>query len=152
RPAGSASTRVRAISSSSSSEASAMAAASSRAWASCSALRAPCMADSRIAGVDFSPERPLPNLCTKIPPTFATPTHRTLFEGIRPVPPGHFLLASGGEIRLVRYWDFDYPAADDGRPAGPDPEYAERFRRALDEAVRLHLRADVPVGCYLSGG
>jgi asparagine synthase (glutamine-hydrolysing) len=81
-----------------------------------------------------------------------TPHDRTLFEGIYPLPPGHYLLACGGEVRLVRYWDFDYPAADDARPAGADAEYAERFRHALDEAVRLRLRADVPVGCYLSGG
>src|SRR5262245_22127378 len=81
-----------------------------------------------------------------------TPHDRTLFEGIYPVPPGHYLLACGGEVQLVRYWDFDYPAAGDARPLGPDAEYAERFRRALDEAVRLRLRADVPVGCYLSGG
>ncbi len=43
------------------------------------------------------------------------------------------------------------------RPTGParprpDAEHVEEFRRALDEAVRLRLRADVPVGCYLSGG
>jgi asparagine synthase (glutamine-hydrolysing) len=81
-----------------------------------------------------------------------TPQDRTLFEGIYPVPPGHYLLASGGQVRLIRYWDFDYPVADDASPVGPDAEYAERFRHALDEAVRLRLRADVPVGCYLSGG
>ena len=81
-----------------------------------------------------------------------TPQDRTLFDGIYQVPPGHFLLATGGQVRLIRYWDFDYPAADEDRPVGPDAEYAERFRHALDEAVRLRLRADVPVGCYLSGG
>jgi asparagine synthase (glutamine-hydrolysing) len=81
-----------------------------------------------------------------------TPPDRTLFEGIHAVPPGHYLLASGGQVRLIRYWDFDYPAADDAHQVGPDAEYAERFRHALDEAVRLRLRADVPVGCYLSGG
>jgi asparagine synthase (glutamine-hydrolysing) len=80
------------------------------------------------------------------------PTDSTLFEGIHPVPPGHYLLASGGQVRLIRYWDFDYPAAGDARQTGPDTEYAERLRHALDEAVRLRLRADVPVGCYLSGG
>ena len=66
--------------------------------------------------------------------------------------PDYFLLATGGQTRLIRYWDFDYPVADDEQPVGPDTEYAERFRHALDEAVRLRLRADVPVGCYLSGG
>ncbi len=68
------------------------------------------------------------------------------------MPPGHFLLATGGQFRLIRYWDFDYPAVDDDRPGRPDAEYAERFHHELDEAVRLRLRADVPVGCYLSGG
>jgi asparagine synthase (glutamine-hydrolysing) len=81
-----------------------------------------------------------------------TPPDRTLFEGIYPVPPGHYLLACGGQVRLIRYWDFDYPTTDDVRPLSPDVEYAERFRHVLDEAVRLRLRADVAVGCYLSGG
>src|SRR5271166_5821024 len=80
------------------------------------------------------------------------PQDRTLFDGIYQVPPGHFLLATGGQVRLIRYWDFDYPPVDGIRADGPDAEYAERFRHALDEAVRLRLRADVPVGCYLSGG
>ncbi len=81
-----------------------------------------------------------------------TPADRTLFAGVYPVPPGHYLLASGGQVRLIRYWDFDYPPAAGGPPAATDAEYAERFHHALDEAVRLRLRADVPVGCYLSGG
>jgi asparagine synthase (glutamine-hydrolysing) len=81
-----------------------------------------------------------------------TPADRTLFEGIYPVPPGHYLLASGGQVRVMQYWDFDYPPANAGRADHSDAEYAEQFRYALDEAVRLRLRADVPVGCYLSGG
>ena len=81
------------------------------------------------------------------------PGPEPLFDGIYQVPPGHFLLATGSQVRLIRYWDFDYPLADEGAPTdGPDAEYAERFRHELDEAVRLRLRADVPVGCYLSGG
>ena len=76
---------------------------------------------------------------------------RSLFEGVRQVPPGHYLLASRGHIQVVRYWDFDYPRAGAGSPRS-DTEYAETFREVLDEAVRLRLRADVPVGCYLSGG
>jgi asparagine synthase (glutamine-hydrolysing) len=81
-----------------------------------------------------------------------TPHDRTLFNGVDQVPPGHFLVATGGHFRLIRYWDFDYPTADDVRPGGSDAEYAEQFRQVLDDAVRLRLRADVPVGCYLSGG
>jgi asparagine synthase (glutamine-hydrolysing) len=76
---------------------------------------------------------------------------RSLFTGINQVPPGHYLLASPTHLQLVRYWDFDYPRADSGTPR-PDAEYAEELRQALSDAVRLRLRADVPVGCYLSGG
>jgi asparagine synthase (glutamine-hydrolysing) len=81
-----------------------------------------------------------------------TPQDRTLFAGINQVPPGHFLVANGGHVRLIRYWDFDYPKADAVPTGGSDAEYAERLRQVLDEAVRLRLRADVPVACYLSGG
>ena len=77
----------------------------------------------------------------------------SLFDGIQQVPPGHYLLATTSGMRIVRYWDFDYPHADAsaGAPRS-DAEYAEAFRHELDEAVRIRLRADVPVGCYLSGG
>jgi asparagine synthase (glutamine-hydrolysing) len=83
---------------------------------------------------------------------YAPPPDRSLFEGVYQVPAGHYLIASGDRIQLVRYWDFDYPKAEDRRTSCSDAEYAERFREAMDEAVRLRLRADVPVGCYLSGG
>ena len=76
----------------------------------------------------------------------------TLYDGISQVPPGHYLLATRGYTRLHRYWDFNYPVDDRAAATVPDEEYAERLRAELDEAVRLRLRADVPVGCYLSGG
>jgi asparagine synthase (glutamine-hydrolysing) len=78
---------------------------------------------------------------------------RTLFAGVHQVPPGHYLLATPNSFRLLRYWDFDYPTAAE-LAARPRDERAcvEQFRAALDEAVRLRMRADVPVGCYLSGG
>lgn len=75
----------------------------------------------------------------------------SLFAGVHQVPPGHYLLATADDVRVVRYWDFDYPPAETGAMRS-DAEYAEAFRHALDEAVRIRLRADVPVGCYLSGG
>ena len=79
---------------------------------------------------------------------------RTVFAGVRQVPPGHFLEARNGTVRLQRYWDLDYPPVE-GAPEwteGDEHALPERLRDALDEAVRLRLRADVPVGCYLSGG
>lgn len=81
-------------------------------------------------------------------------TDRSLFKDVHQVPPGHYLLATDRGIRLVRYWDLDYPTARRQRARTDDDERAfiERFGAVLDEAVRLRLRADVPVACYLSGG
>jgi asparagine synthase (glutamine-hydrolysing) len=80
------------------------------------------------------------------------PVDGSLFAGVHQLPPGHCLLATRGQVRVERYWDFDYPRAETRGAARSDAEYARAFRTALDEAVRLRLRADVPVGCYLSGG
>ena len=77
---------------------------------------------------------------------------RTLFDGVFQVPPGHYLIATDKHIQLHQYWDFNYPATDGAAPLRSDAEYATEFRSALEEAVRIRLRADVPVGCYLSGG
>ena len=77
---------------------------------------------------------------------------RTLYEGVFQVPPGHYLLATDKHMQLIQYWDFDYPKADPKAALRPDADYVAEFRHALEEAVRLRLRADVPVGCYLSGG
>ncbi|MEO6952251.1 MAG: asparagine synthase (glutamine-hydrolyzing) [Polyangia bacterium] len=74
---------------------------------------------------------------------------RSLFHGVYQVPPGHYLVATRGHVSLVRYWDLDFPI----EPLRlTEAECIEQTRAALTEAVRLRLRADVPVGCYLSGG
>ncbi len=77
---------------------------------------------------------------------------RTLFANIYQVPSGHFLIASRSGIKLQRYWDFDYPLINDSFSQKTPSDYIEQLRYTLDEAVKLRLRADVPVGCYLSGG
>jgi asparagine synthase (glutamine-hydrolysing) len=74
---------------------------------------------------------------------------RTLYEG---VPPGHYVLATDRHIQVNQYWDFNYPRAQDTLSQRSDADYAAELRHTLEEAVRLRLRADVPVGCYLSGG
>jgi asparagine synthase (glutamine-hydrolysing) len=76
---------------------------------------------------------------------------RTLYDGVFQVPPGHYLIATGKHLQIHQYWDFNYPAADHA-PLRSDADYAAEVRHALEEAVRIRLRADVPVGCYLSGG
>jgi len=76
----------------------------------------------------------------------------TLFNGIYQLPPGHYLVATEGHVQVSPYWDFNYPPMAESQLQRSDEEYAEQFRHTLDEAVRIRLRADVPVGCYLSGG
>ena len=77
---------------------------------------------------------------------------RTLFDNVFQVPPGHYLLATDKHVQLKQYWDFDYPKTNGKVLQRSDAEYAAEFRHTLEEAVRVRLRADVPVGCYLSGG
>jgi len=77
---------------------------------------------------------------------------RTLFDGVFQIPPGHFLLATDNHVQVNQYWDFNYPTKENNQATRPDAEYAEEFRAVLEEAVKIRLRADVPVGVYLSGG
>ncbi|HEY7579911.1 MAG TPA: asparagine synthase (glutamine-hydrolyzing) [Acetobacteraceae bacterium] len=80
------------------------------------------------------------------------PQGRTLFAGVHQVPPGHCLLATVEGCRLQRYWDLDFPRRDAPMPERLPEEHVALLRVALEEAVGLRLQADVPVGCYLSGG
>ena len=70
---------------------------------------------------------------------------RCAFKGIRLLPPGHLLVWRDGEIVEERPWWEPRYAID----APPPP--AEELGELLRDSVRLRLRADVPVGCYLSG-
>jgi len=86
---------------------------------------------------------------------FWAPTSpHTAFKGVFELPPGHFLLADARGTRVERYWENSFPedgeaSAAAGRPFG---EVVEEFRELLTDACRIRLRADVPVGAYLSGG
>jgi asparagine synthase (glutamine-hydrolysing) len=79
----------------------------------------------------------------------------TPFEGIRQVTPGHAVRIRRRDGRLEvddrRYWDMPFPEAG-GHADLSDDEAIEAVRTKLLEAVQLRLEADVPVGCYLSGG
>jgi asparagine synthase (glutamine-hydrolysing) len=76
---------------------------------------------------------------------------RTLFAGVRQVPPGHYLLATRDSLQVTPYWDVDYPRR--GRTSQrSEADWIEQLRAQAEEAVRLRMRADVPVGCLLSGG
>ncbi len=77
---------------------------------------------------------------------------RTLFAGIRQVPPGHYLVWERGQATFRRWWDLEFPdARDPGRPMGL-AGWADALRATLDASVRLHARSDVPIGIWLSAG
>ncbi|MFT4926873.1 MAG: asparagine synthase (glutamine-hydrolyzing) [Phenylobacterium sp.] len=76
---------------------------------------------------------------------------KTLFKGIHQIPPGHFLLATESGIKITKYWDFNYPL-DVDIIDHPEAQTTQSLRDCLLEATETRLRADVPVGVYLSGG
>lgn len=76
------------------------------------------------------------------------PYPRTAFQGIRKLPPAHYLVLEEGRIRVDRYWTLRY--AEKSRD--PEGALSERLRAHLEEAVRLRMVSDVPVGALLSGG
>ena len=83
---------------------------------------------------------------------FSVDQDRSLFRGVRQVPPGHFLRIKDGVVSVKSYWDVDYPRASAEDFAISSDDCVDGVRELLTEAVRLRMRADVPVGCYLSGG
>jgi asparagine synthase (glutamine-hydrolysing) len=74
---------------------------------------------------------------------------RTAFQEIYTLPPGHWLqVRPGGEIQIQPYWKPDFQTSS---PLSLD-ESAQQLRELLVDATQVRLRADVPVGAYLSGG
>lgn len=76
----------------------------------------------------------------------------TLFEGIRLLPPGHWLslkLDHDSAVTTKRYWDYSFNNVDEKISA---PEAAEEVRRLFRQSVNRQLMSDVPLGSYLSGG
>ncbi|SNB46034.1 asparagine synthase (glutamine-hydrolyzing) [Geobacter sp. DSM 9736] len=74
---------------------------------------------------------------------------KTVFEGIHELPPGHFMGARDGKLSTERFWSIPFHSSP---TAMTREKAAEELRELLTDAVRLRLRADVPVGSYLSGG
>jgi asparagine synthase (glutamine-hydrolysing) len=89
----------------------------------------------------------------------ALPGPITCFEGVQMLRPGHFLeITPGGEngespsVTERAYWELDFPDRGD-EERGEDPRrLVDEFERLMLRAVDMRLKADVPVGSYLSGG
>ncbi len=84
--------------------------------------------------------------------TFWTPLPgATVFAGIRELEPGHTLMVGARGAALRKYWDIPYRSADSYVRSSPEA-VADEVMALLMDATRVRLRADVPVGSYLSGG
>lgn len=83
------------------------------------------------------------------------PAPHTMFTGIRKLLPGHSLILEEGRVEVNRYWDVPIQETKD-RPARDDrcdiTALQAELKKALDDAVRLRMAADVPLGAFLSGG
>jgi asparagine synthase (glutamine-hydrolysing) len=73
---------------------------------------------------------------------------KTLFQGIHELVPGHVLLAGQRLLETRRYWEVYYDLDWDHT----GKYFEERIRALVKESVALHLRSDVPIGAYISGG
>lgn len=73
---------------------------------------------------------------------------KTLFRGVQELPPAHLLILQHGKLQIRRYWEVHY------RPELGQKEayFRDRLAGLLDQSIDLHLRSDVPVGAYVSGG
>jgi len=86
--------------------------------------------------------------------TYGCNSEQTFFRDVQDMRGGHYLLVPLGALqgwspRPVRWWGIDLRNKLEG---WSDRQYADRYRELFEDAVRLRLRSDVPVGSCLSGG
>lgn len=82
---------------------------------------------------------------------FAVPAPRTIYRDIFSLRPGECATFRGGRLEIKTAWNFrGIPAV--GRPCATPAEFTRELRARLEDTIRAHVLADVPVGAFLSGG
>ncbi len=81
---------------------------------------------------------------------WTTAPPRTAFQKISELEAGSSITVRGGKVSHSKYWQMNFPVEFDRKRSLTS--WAEELHALLVDAVRLRLRADVPVGAYLSGG
>jgi len=76
------------------------------------------------------------------------PTPLSMFKGIMKLPPAHFMIYEKGNIKIERYWELDFSK----KIKLSEPECCSRIMELAEEAVRIRMISDVPLGAFLSGG
>jgi len=74
---------------------------------------------------------------------------QTAFKDVYELTPGHYMIIRNGNLQIEQYWDMVFSSDLTGASF---EEAMEGLKELLIDATRLRLRADVPVGAYLSGG
>lgn len=77
------------------------------------------------------------------------PAPYTMFKGVRHLMPGHWMKISAAGSSVHQWWDLAKVQPQHGRS---ESDWIEEFNAILDDAVRIRLRSDVPIGAFLSGG
>jgi asparagine synthase (glutamine-hydrolysing) len=78
------------------------------------------------------------------------PAPLSMFQGIRKLEAGHYVVVSSKGLRESNYWSPRFQS--NRQPVTQAEEYEKQLEELLSQAVRSHLAADVPVGAFLSGG
>ena len=73
---------------------------------------------------------------------------KTLFQGIKKLEPGHMLTIEDSTLSVKKYWEVYYDIDFNHK----ESNLVEEIRGLMDESMKLHMRSDVPVGSYVSGG
>lgn len=76
------------------------------------------------------------------------PSPNTLFMDIKKLSPGHWMLCNSQKMEIKRYWNWIPQIIDDPN----ENQLIETYQSLLEDAIRLQLRSDVPVGLFLSSG
>lgn len=78
------------------------------------------------------------------------PSPKTIYKNIYKLPPAHYMICSREGIRAIQeYWDISFAHVEEGK----DEEYfCEKLIEQFQEAVKIRLMSDVPLGAFLSGG
>jgi len=77
-----------------------------------------------------------------------TPDPDSMFRGVKKLPPGHTIVWQNGKIKIGQYWDVEYRVDT----IESEEFYIERSLEIMQEAVRIRLMSEVPLGAFLSGG
>jgi asparagine synthase (glutamine-hydrolysing) len=82
----------------------------------------------------------------------SVPAPRTIYRGIACLPPGHaFTVDASGRFRTAAWWRLPAPVQP-AVAAGNYQDFVHGLRHQLNDSIRAHRLADVPVGAFLSGG